>query len=102
MILRNLKARLEKSKSEWVKDLPSVLYAYHTMSKIPTGETPYSLVYGIGSSIPVEIGVLSFKTLNFDKENNKAELRLNLDLLVEKRESQGAPSCLQASSCQVL
>ena len=39
MILRNLKARLKKSKSEWVKNLPIVLWAY------PTGEMPYS-VYG--------------------------------------------------------
>ena len=28
----------------------------------------------------------SFRTLNFDKENNEVELRLNLDLLDEKRE----------------
>ena len=28
----------------------------------------------------------SFRTMNFDKENNEAELRFNLDLLVEKRE----------------
>ena len=28
----------------------------------------------------------SFRTLNFDKNNNEAELRLNLDLLDEKRE----------------
>ena len=28
IILRNLKVRLEKSKSEWVKDLPSILWAY--------------------------------------------------------------------------
>ena len=30
--------------------------------------------------------MLSFKTLNFDKENNEAKLRLNLYLLDEKRE----------------
>ncbi|GFS41461.1 hypothetical protein Acr_00g0074500 [Actinidia rufa] len=40
----------------------------------------------IESVILVEIGVPSFRTLNFDKENNKAELRLNLDLLAEKWE----------------
>ena len=28
----------------------------------------------------------SLRTLNFDKENNKAELRLNLDLIDEKKE----------------
>ena len=30
--------------------------------------------------------MLSFKTLKFNKENNEAELRLNLDLLDEKSE----------------
>ena len=54
-ILRNLMARLEKSKSEWAQDLSSVPWAYHTMSRISTGETHYSLVYGIESVIPVEI-----------------------------------------------
>ncbi|GFY91135.1 hypothetical protein Acr_07g0013310 [Actinidia rufa] len=86
MILRNLKARLEKSKTKWVEDLLSVLWAYHMMSRIPTGETPYSLVYRIESVVPVEIGMPSFRTMNFDKENNEIELRLNLDLLAERRE----------------
>ena len=46
IILRNLKARLEKFKSEWADDLPSILWAYHTTSKIPIGEMSYSMVYG--------------------------------------------------------
>ncbi|GFY96826.1 hypothetical protein Acr_11g0011320 [Actinidia rufa] len=85
-ILRNLKARLERSKSEWADDLPSILWAYHTTSRIPAGETPYSMVFGTKSVIPVEIGMPSFRTLNFDKNGNEGELRLNLDLLDEKRE----------------
>ena len=45
-ILRNLKARLEKSKSEWAEYLLSILWAYNTTSRILTGEMPYSMVYG--------------------------------------------------------
>ncbi|GFS36997.1 hypothetical protein Acr_00g0049130 [Actinidia rufa] len=67
-ILRNLKARLERSKSEWAEDLPSIIWAYHTTSRIPTG-------------------VPSFRTLNFNEKGNEGELRINLDLLDEKRES---------------
>ncbi|GFZ03477.1 hypothetical protein Acr_16g0001010 [Actinidia rufa] len=81
-----MKARLEKSKDEWVENLPSVLWAYHTMSRIPTSEMLYSLVYGTKLVILVKIGMPSFRTLNLVKENNKAELRLNLDLLAKKRE----------------
>ncbi|GFS41656.1 hypothetical protein Acr_00g0075590 [Actinidia rufa] len=98
-ILKNLKARLERSKSEWAEDLPSILWAYHTTSRIPTGETPYSMVFGTESVIPVEIGVPSFRTLNFDKERNETELRLNLDLLEEKREK--AEIHQAAYKCQV-
>ena len=49
-------------------------------------ESPFSLVYGTESVIPVDIGVPSFRTSNFNKENNEIEVRLNLNLLDEKRE----------------
>ncbi|GFS34948.1 hypothetical protein Acr_00g0036940 [Actinidia rufa] len=84
-ILRNLKARLEKSKGEWTDDLLSMLWAYHTTSRIPTSETPFSMLYGTKLVIPVEIGMPSFRNSNFDKENNETVLRLNLDLLDKKR-----------------
>ncbi|GFZ00940.1 hypothetical protein Acr_14g0005750 [Actinidia rufa] len=98
-ILRNLKARLERSKSEWAENLPSILWAYHTTSRIPTSETPYSMVFGTISVIPVEIGMPSFRVSNFDKEINEAELRVNLDLLEEKREN--AELRQMAYKCQV-
>ena len=44
------------------------------------------MVYGTELVILVEIGMPSFRTLNFDKKKNKTELRLNLDFLDEKRE----------------
>ena len=47
---------------------------------------PYSLVYGTKLVILVEIRMPSFRMMNFNKENNKAKLRLNLDLLAEKRD----------------
>ncbi|GFS40353.1 hypothetical protein Acr_00g0068050 [Actinidia rufa] len=98
-VLKNLKARLERSKSEWAENLPSILWAYHTTSRIPTGETPYSMVFGTESVIPVEIGMPSFRVSTFDKETNEAELRLNLDLLEERRES--AELRQTAYKCQV-
>ena len=59
---------------------------YHTTSRIPTSETPFYMVYGTKSVIPVQIGMSSFRISNFDKENNEIKFRLNLDLLDEKRE----------------
>ena len=72
------------------------------MSRIPTGKTPYSMVYGTELVIPVETGIRSFRTSNFDKENNEAELRINLGLLDKKRSSRGTPSFLQAPNRQIL
>ncbi|GFS30248.1 hypothetical protein Acr_00g0010980 [Actinidia rufa] len=71
---------------------------WSTTEMIPIGETLFSMVYGSESVIPMKIGILSFRTLNFDKDNNKTKLRLNFDLLDEKRER--AELCLQASDHQ--
>ena len=46
---------------------------------------PFSMVYETESVISMKIRMSSFRTSNFDKENNEFELRLNLDLLDEKR-----------------
>ena len=84
-ILRNLKTRLDKSKEGWMDDLTSMLWAYHTTRRIPTRETPYFLVYGTEAIMPVEIGMSTFRTKNFDKETNEIALRLNLNLFGEKK-----------------
>ncbi|GFY80997.1 hypothetical protein Acr_01g0008060 [Actinidia rufa] len=68
-ILRNLKARLERSKSEWAKNLPSILWAYHTTSRIPTGETPYSMVFGTESVILVENRYAELQGFEFRRRN---------------------------------
>ncbi|GFZ14484.1 hypothetical protein Acr_24g0006740 [Actinidia rufa] len=52
----------------------AISLAYHMTSRVPADETSYSLVYGIESVVPMEIGMPSFKTLNFDKESNEADL----------------------------
>ncbi|XP_070014398.1 uncharacterized protein [Nicotiana sylvestris] len=56
VIINNLKKRLEEPKGNWPELLPGVLWAYHTTTKTSTGETPFSLVYGVEALIPVEIG----------------------------------------------
>ena len=62
--------------------------AEHTLGipyneQIPTSEMLFSMVYGIESVIPVEIGILSFNTSNFDKENNEIELNSTLISLMK-------------------
>ena len=74
---------LEEYKSE-VREIKERMGRRPT--KHTVGEMPYIMVYGTELVIPVEIGMPSFRTSNFDKENNETKLRLNFDLLDKKRE----------------
>ncbi|KAD7117185.1 hypothetical protein E3N88_04453 [Mikania micrantha] len=56
-----------------------------TMPKTSTGETPFSLTYGIEALIPAEVGIPTRRVSQVKEVDNDAELRLNLDLLEERR-----------------
>nr|GEW05611.1 reverse transcriptase domain-containing protein [Tanacetum cinerariifolium] len=81
-----IKARLEERNKNWVEELPHVLWAHRTMIKSSHGDTPFSLTYGTEAVIPAEIGMPTYHTAAVDVVNNDEELRLNLDLLEERRE----------------
>ncbi|XP_076907015.1 uncharacterized protein LOC143563336 [Bidens hawaiensis] len=68
----------------WVDELPYVLWAFKTQKKASNSETPLSLTYGTEDKIPVEIGVPSAGMLS--DINNEEKLRLNFNLLEERRE----------------
>ena len=40
-LLKLIKTQLEGAKGLWLEELPSILWAYRTMVRIPTGETPF-------------------------------------------------------------
>ena len=63
-----------------------MLWAYKATRKLATREPPFSLAYGIEAVAPVEIGLKSPMTELASVEHNEEALRLNLDLLDEKRE----------------
>nr|GEU57138.1 reverse transcriptase domain-containing protein [Tanacetum cinerariifolium] len=81
-----IKARLGEGNKNWVEELPYVLWAYRTMIKSSHGDTPFSLTYGTEAVIPAEIEMPTYRTAAVDVVNNDEELRLNLDLLEERRE----------------
>ncbi|XP_075483628.1 uncharacterized protein LOC142523782 [Primulina tabacum] len=56
VIVQSLKARFQGVCKDWVEEIPSVLWAYRTIHWTATKETPYSLVYGSETVLPVEIG----------------------------------------------
>ena len=55
MLLKIIKARLGDAKGAWLEELPNVLWPYRTTARMPTGETPFRLIYGTEAVIPVEI-----------------------------------------------
>ena len=63
-----------------------MLWSYRTSFRPTTGETPFSLAYGVEAVILVEIGLPTFSTDNFDEENNDVLLALPTDLVEERRE----------------
>ena len=82
----NLKTKLEDLKGKWVEYLPEVLWAYRITQKSATRETPFSLALGTEAVAPVEVGLKSPRIELAPVDHNDEALRLNLDLLDEKRE----------------
>ena len=81
-----LKTKLEGLKGKWVEYLPAVLWAYRTTRKTATQETPFALAFGTEAVALVEIGLKSPRIELASVEHNEEALRLNLDLLDEKRD----------------
>ena len=64
-IVNGLKKRLEGAKGNWAEELLNVLWAYQTTPRRSTGETPFSMTYGVEAIIPIEIGLSSMRVTDF-------------------------------------
>ena len=82
-MLKIIKTRLEGAKGIWPDELLSVLWAYRTIARTPTGETLFQLVYGADAVIPSEVGITSYRVENYTKDKNEEAMRLQLDLVDE-------------------
>ena len=87
VILSGLKKRLDDAKGKWVEELPHVLWTYRTTSRRSTGETPFSMTYGVEAVIPLESRFPTTRTSSFNPKDNDEQLARNLDLIEEKREN---------------
>ncbi|GJU78683.1 reverse transcriptase domain-containing protein [Tanacetum coccineum] len=76
----------DEGNKTWIEELPHVLWAHRIMIKSSHGDTPFSLTYGTEAVIPAEIGMPTYRTAVVDATHNDEEIRLNLDLLEERRE----------------
>ena len=82
-LLEIIKTRLEGAKGIWPNELPSILWAYRTTIRTPTGETPFQLTYGVDAVIPAEVGLTSYRLKNYTEDKNEEAMRLQLDLVDE-------------------
>ena len=85
IIKHNLKIKLEEHKGVWADELLEVLWAYRTISRTSTGETPFSLAYEVEAMIPVEVSIPSLRCEIYDQEENHTLQCYELDLVEEKR-----------------
>ena len=64
-----------------------MLWAYYTTPQRSTGETPYSLAYGVEVVISIEISLCSTRTLEFSPVMNEEAMVRQLDSLKECQEA---------------
>ena len=84
-LLKIIKTQLEGVKGIWPDKLPSILWAYWTTARTPTGETPFRLAYENDVVIPIEIGLTSYRVENYVEKKNEEAIHLQLDLMDEVR-----------------
>ena len=69
-----------------MEELSSVLWTHRTTVRKSTDETPFALAYGVEAVIPLEVGIPTTWTTDFEMETNKENLRKDLDLLEERQD----------------
>jgi hypothetical protein len=85
-LIQMLKKKLGQKKGAWVEYLPEVLWSYRTTVRTATGETPFTLTYGMEAVVPVEVGSPSFRVAHYNSGLNEEGMNLHLDLLQERWE----------------
>ena len=60
---------------------------YQTTPHRSTGETPFSMTYGVEAIIPLETSFPTLRTSSFNPSSNNELLEKSLDFIEERRES---------------
>ena len=65
-LLKIIKTQLEGANGAWSEELPNLLWAYRTTTRVPTREMPFRLTFGIEAIIPVEVGLMSLRVKTYE------------------------------------
>ncbi|XP_077246049.1 uncharacterized protein LOC143885892 [Tasmannia lanceolata] len=85
-LLKSFKKHLDDARSSWSEEIPNVLWAYRSTPQTATGESLFSLTFGVEAVITVEIGIPSPRVEAYNESANPELLRNSLELVEEKRE----------------
>jgi hypothetical protein len=85
-IKKRLLALLEKAKSAWVDELPSVLWSLRTTPNAATQETLFFLVHGAEAVLPVEVTHEAPRVTTYDETTSTEALQDDVDALDEARD----------------
>ena len=78
--MSGFKKMLDDAKGKWVEELPHVLWTYQTTLRRSIGETPFSMIYGAETVIPLETGFPTLRISSFTPTSNDRLLEKILDL----------------------
>ena len=89
MILDALKKRLyekdQKHLGKWLKELPAVVWGLRTQPSHNTGVSPYFLVFGSETVLPIDVAFWAPRIENYNEENNDQARQDNVNRLEEER-----------------
>ncbi|GAA0165689.1 hypothetical protein LIER_21022 [Lithospermum erythrorhizon] len=78
--------QIRSNKGECVDELPVVLWSLRTTPSQATGETLFSLVYGLETVLPAEAGLPTYRQTGFTEEENGQRMREQLNFVDELRD----------------
>ena len=83
VILDKIKKRLEEAKGKWVEELSRVMWTHKATKKKSIGETHFALAYGVEAIIPLEVGLSTIRTTEFNADTKETNMLKELDLQEE-------------------
>ena len=61
--IKNILAKMVVTYNDWAEKLPFALWGYRTSIRTSTGATPYCLVYGSETVLPIKVEIQSLRVL---------------------------------------